>query len=102
MHTANLRGKPLCFLHSIKDNGNVKTRLNQLRAYDSRKGLEIAKTVLLQKIENENTLLKYLNLKPYEQNKRGPKPSEIAQIEAEKITHNLRLKLTHIEENFSL
>jgi CRISPR-associated endonuclease Cas1 len=33
---------------------------------------------------------------------RVPPPSEIAQIEAEKLTHNLRLKLTHIEENFSL
>jgi CRISPR-associated protein Cas1 len=95
-------GKPLCFLHSIKDNGNVKTRLNQLRAYDSRKGLEIAKSVLLQKIENENTLLKHLDLKPYEQNKRVPSPSEIAQIEAEKLTHNLRQKLTHIEENYSV
>jgi CRISPR-associated protein Cas1 len=95
-------GKPLFFLHSIKDNGNVKTRLNQLRAYDSRKGLEIAKSVLLQKIENENNLLKHLDLKPYEQNKRVPSPSEIASIEAEKLTHNLRQKLTHIEENFSL
>ena len=95
-------GKPLCFLHSIKDNGNVKTRLNQLRAYESKKGLEIAKSVLLQKIENENKLLKHLDLKPYEQNKRVPSPSEIARIEGEKLTQNLRLKLTHIEENFSL
>jgi CRISPR-associated protein Cas1 len=95
-------GKPLCFLHSIKDNGNVKTRLNQLKAYDSRKGLEIAKSVLLQKIENENNLLKHLDLKPYEQNKRVPSPSEIARIEAEKLTQNLRLKLTHIEENYSV
>lgn len=95
-------GKPLCFLHSIKDNGNVKTRLNQLRAYDSRKGLEIAKSVLLQKLENENNLLKHLDLKPYEQNKRVPSVSEIARIEAEKLTPNLRLKLTHIEENFSV
>ena len=94
-------GKPLCFLRSMKDNGNVKTRLNQLRAYDSRKGVQIAKSVLLSKIENENNLLKHLNLKPYEQNKRVPKPSEIASIEAEKLTPNLRLHLTHIEENFS-
>ena len=95
-------GKPLCFLHSIKDSGNVKTRLNQLRAYDSKKGLEIAKSVLIQKIGNENNLLKHLDLKPYEQNRRVPKPSEIARIEAEKLSTNLRLKLTHIEENFSV
>jgi CRISPR-associated endonuclease Cas1 len=31
-----------------------------------------------------------------------PTPSEIAHIEAEKVTANLRLKLTHIEENFSV
>jgi len=61
-------GKPLAFLHSIKDEGNVKTRLNQLRAYESPKSLEIAKAILTQKIENENNLLKHLNLKPYEQN----------------------------------
>jgi CRISPR-associated protein Cas1 len=95
-------GKPLAFLHSIKNQGNVKTRLNQLRIYDSKKGLEIAKTILLQKIQNENTLLKHLNLKPYEQNKRVPQPSEIAKIEGERITQNLRLKLTHIEEDYSL
>lgn len=95
-------GKPLCFLHSIKNEGKVKTRLNQLRAYDSRKGLEIAKAILIQKIENENDLLKHLDLRPYEQNRRVPKSSEIAQIEAEKLTQNLRLKLTHIEENFSV
>ncbi len=80
----------------------TRARANQLRAYDSKKGLEITKTVLLQKIENENNLLKHLDLKPYEQNRRVPSPSQIACIEAEKITHNLRLKLTHIEENYSV
>jgi CRISPR-associated protein Cas1 len=95
-------GKPLAFLHSIKNQGKVKTRLNQLRAYDSRKGLEIAKAILLQKIENENNLLKHLNLQPCELNKKVPQPSEIAKIEGERMTQNLRFKLTHIEEDYSL
>lgn len=30
-------GKPLAFLHSINDKANVRTRLNQLKAYESEK-----------------------------------------------------------------
>jgi CRISPR-associated protein Cas1 len=95
-------GKPLAFLHSIKNQGKVKTRLNQLRAYDSRKGLEIAKAILLQKIENENNLLKHLDLQPYELNKKVVLPSEIAKMEGERMTQYLRFKLNHIEEDYSL
>jgi CRISPR-associated protein Cas1 len=95
-------GKPLAYLHSIKDNGNVKTRLNQLKAHESKKGLEIAKTVLLHKVGNENSLLKHLNLKPYEENPRLPNLSDIAHIEAQKLNQIVRLRLNHIEENFSL
>ncbi|MBZ9572389.1 CRISPR-associated endonuclease Cas1 [Patescibacteria group bacterium] len=94
-------GKPLAVLHSIKDMANVKTRLNQFRAYESRKGLEIAKKVLIQKLKNENNLLKHYNLKSYEQNRKLPSLEEIRNVHGEKITQALRLKLHVIEENFS-
>ncbi len=77
-------GKPLAFLHSIKDKENVKTRLNQYKAYESQKGLEIAKNIILQKIENENALLKHLNLKTYRENPNLPKTEEIKKSKAKK------------------
>lgn len=94
-------GKPLAFLHSIRDKGNIKTRLNQLKAYESRKGLELAKSILIQKIENENNLLKHYNLKTHEFNQNLPEIEEIKNINAEKLTQNLRLRLNTLEERFS-
>jgi len=94
-------GKPLAFLHPITDKANVKTRINQLKAYESRKGLILAKTFLCQKIENENRLLKLLRLEPYESNPKLPKIEQIQKINAEKLTKNLRLKLQTVEERFS-
>lgn len=94
-------GKPLAFLHSISDKASVKTRLNQFRAYESIKGLELAKNILIQKIENENKLLKLYKLEPYESNPKLPKIEQIQKINAEKITQNIRLKLNTIEEQYS-
>ncbi|MEM3665191.1 MAG: CRISPR-associated endonuclease Cas1 [Candidatus Jordarchaeales archaeon] len=94
-------GKPLAFLHPINDKANVKTRINQLKAYESRKGVELAKAILTQKIENENKLLKHYNLKTYETNPKLPKIEQIQKINAERITQNLRLKLQTMEERFS-
>jgi len=94
-------GKPLAFLHSVNDKANVRTRLNQLKAYESGKGVELAKAILTQKIENENKLLNHYNLKPYESNPKLPKIEQIQKINAQKITQNLRLKLQTLEERFS-
>jgi len=94
-------GKPLAVLHSIKDMVNVKTRLNQFRAYESKKGLEIAKTILIQKIKNENNLLKHYNRKSYEQNPKLPNIEDIETVHGTKITQALRFKLHRLEEQFS-
>lgn len=94
-------GKPLAVLHSIMDMRNIKTRLNQFRAYESMKGLEIAKSVLIQKIKNENNLLKHYGLKSYDKNLKSPTLENIRNVHAEKITHSVRLKLNCVEENFS-
>lgn len=94
-------GKPLAVLHSIKHMTNVKTRLNQFRAYESVKGLEIAKSVLIQKIKNENNLLKHYGLKSYEKSLKKPNLQDIKNVHAERITQNVRTKLNAIEEHFS-
>lgn len=94
-------GKPLAVLHSIKHMTSVKTRLNQFRAYESAKGLEIAKSVLIQKIKNENNLLKHYGLKSYEKNLKKPNLQDIKNVHAERITQNVRTKLNAIEEHFS-
>jgi len=94
-------GKPLAVLHSIKDMTSIETRLNQFRAYESMKGLEIAKSVLIQKVKNENNLLKHYNLKSYDKNLRKPNLQDIKNVHAEKITQNVRTKLNTLEEHFS-
>lgn len=94
-------GKPLAVLHSIKDMTNVKTRLNQFRAYESTKGLKIAKRILIQKIENENNLLKHYGLKSYEKNLKLPNIEDIRNVHAEKVTQKIRLRLNALEEQFS-
>lgn len=94
-------GKPLGVLHSIKDMANVETRLNQFRAYESVKGLEIAKSVLIQKIRNENNLLKHYSVKSYAEHLKKPCLQDIKNVHAEKVTQGTRLKLNRIEEQFS-
>lgn len=94
-------GKPLGVLHSIKDMQNVKTRLNQFRAYESMKGLEIAKNVLIQKVKNENDLLKHLNLKSYAKHLKKPNLQDIKNVHGKRVTQNIRTRLNAIEEHFS-
>lgn len=94
-------GKPLAVLHSIKDMANVKTRLNQFRAYESMKGLKIAKQVLIQKVMNENRLLKHFGVKPYDKTAVWENVDRIKSIHTEKLTQNTRAKLNMLEERFS-
>jgi len=94
-------GKPLAFLNSMKDKANVEVRLNQFRAYESSKGLEIAKSILLKKIDNEEALLKHLGLKCYSECTKLPSIETIANLKAEKMTQQLRLKLQVAEEAFT-
>lgn len=60
-----------------------------------------AKTILLQKIENENNLLKHHNLKTYDEDSKLPSFTEIKNINAEKITQKIRLRLNNVEKRFS-
>jgi CRISPR-associated protein Cas1 len=51
------RGKPVAVMKSLDDDSHVKTRLCQYEAYNGEKGIEIAKQLVLGKIQGQNVLL---------------------------------------------
>ena len=52
------RGKPVSVMKSLDDDSHVKTRLCQYEAYNGDKGIEIAKQLVLGKIQGQNVLLR--------------------------------------------
>ena len=52
------RGRPVSILKSLDDDGHVKTRLCQYEAYNSEKGITIAKQFVISKLEGQNQVLK--------------------------------------------
>jgi len=51
------RGKPVAVMKGIDDDSHVKTRLCQYESYNGEKGIEIAKQLILGKIQGQNVLL---------------------------------------------
>jgi len=51
-------GKPVAILRSLDDDSHVKTRIAQYEALQNGKGIEIAKTIVLSKIEGQNLVLR--------------------------------------------
>jgi CRISPR-associated protein Cas1 len=51
------RGKPVAVMKSLDDDSHVKTRLCQYEAYNGEKGIEIAKQLVLGKLQGQNVLL---------------------------------------------
>ena len=45
------RGRPVALLKSLDDDASVRTRLCQYEAYNGEKGVEIAKQIVLAKIQ---------------------------------------------------
>jgi len=60
------RGRPVALLKSLDDDASVKTRLCQYEAYNGEKGIEIAKQIVLAKIQGQNLLLEKYDLKPHD------------------------------------
>jgi CRISPR-associated protein Cas1 len=60
------RGKPCAVLRDIDDDSHVWIRILQYKALESKKGLEIAQTVILKKIEGQQQILKKYNLRPFD------------------------------------
>jgi len=56
-------GNPVAVLRSLDDDSHVKTRLAQYEALHNGKGVTIAKTIVLSKIESQNMVLKEHGLK---------------------------------------
>jgi CRISPR-associated protein Cas1 len=86
------RGNPVAVLKSLSDDMHVETRISQYEALKSGKGIEIAKTLVLAKIEGQNQVLK----------KYGLKRLDFAYVERikalqEKDLGKMRRKLTQIE-----
>jgi CRISPR-associated protein Cas1 len=58
VHIFTRRGNPVAVLKSLEDDSHVQTRIAQYEALNNGKGLEIAKQVVLAKLEGYNQLLK--------------------------------------------
>jgi len=59
--TKNL--KPIAVLRSLDDDEHIKTRLAQYEAIKNGKGIQIAKQIILSKIESQNIILKKYSLR---------------------------------------
>ena len=57
------RGRPVAMLKSLDDDSHVKTRLCQYEAYNSPKGITIAKQFVISKLEGQNLVLKKYGLR---------------------------------------
>jgi CRISPR/Cas system-associated endonuclease Cas1 len=49
------KGNPVAVLRSLEDDSHVKTRICQYEALNNSKGLEIAKQIVLAKLEGQNS-----------------------------------------------
>jgi CRISPR-associated protein Cas1 len=57
------RGRPVAMLRSLDDDSHIKTRIAQFEAVKDRRGLEIAKKLVLCKIQGQNQVLKKYGLR---------------------------------------
>jgi CRISPR-associated protein Cas1 len=57
------RGRPVAMLKALDDDSHVKTRISQYEALKSEKGLEIAKKLVLAKIQGQNQVLRKYGLR---------------------------------------
>jgi CRISPR-associated protein Cas1 len=52
------RGNPVCYLKTLDDDSHVKTRIRQYESLKNGKGTEIARQIVLSKIEGQNCILR--------------------------------------------
>jgi CRISPR-associated protein Cas1 len=60
------RGRPVAMLKGLDDDSHVETRIAQYEAIKSEKGIQIAKQLILSKVEGRNLILKKYGLKTNE------------------------------------
>ena len=95
----NSSGKPIGTIKALNDNSHVKTRLTQFEAYNNRKGVEIAKQLVLGKIEAQSQLLRKHHLEGFETLNLLEK-EKISLIYAENLD-KIRNKLISIEGEYT-
>jgi len=59
------RGRPVAMLKSLDDDSHVKTRLCQYKAYNSQKGIQIAKQIVISKLKGQNLILRKHGLRSH-------------------------------------
>jgi CRISPR-associated protein Cas1 len=90
------KGKPVAMLRSLEDDSHVQTRIGQYEALKNGKGLEIAKQIVLGKLEGYNQVLKKHGLRALD--------TFSYQEQIKSINGNLnivRARLMNIEGHFS-
>lgn len=92
-------GRPVGTMIALDDNSHIQTRLCQYKAYDNRKGVEIAKALVLGKIEAQSQMLKKHKLEGFE-TVELLKREQIALIYAENV-NKVRHKLVSIEGKYT-
>ena len=89
------RGRPVAMLRSLDDDSHVQTRLCQYEAFKNGKCLEIAKQLVVGKIEGQNNVLKKYGLKTDTSIKLRLNALKTDDLKS------LRKQLLHIEGKFS-
>ena len=89
------RNRVVAILKNIEDDSHVETRINQYKALENKKGIEIAKQFVTSKIEGNNQVLKKYGLM-IEDTMRVK--SQIESIESDNL-EAVRRKLTAIESH---
>jgi CRISPR-associated protein Cas1 len=87
------RGNPVAYLKSLEDDSHVKTRVCQYEAMKNGKAIEIAKKIVLSRIEGQNQILKKYGLRQHDLIRAK---EAINKIESDKLT-TVRKKLLSIE-----
>ena len=90
------RGRPVAIMKSLDDDSHVKTRLCQYEAYNSEKGVVIAKQLVTSKLEGQNLVLKKYGLR----NHGFSFKEKIENLKAESLDR-IRSKLHGIEGRYS-
>jgi len=90
------RGRPVAMLKSLDDDSHVKTRLCQYEAYNSEKGITIAKQFVISKLEGQNQVLRKYGLRNHGFSFKG----KIETLEGESLD-KIRARLHGIEGRYS-
>jgi CRISPR-associated protein Cas1 len=87
------RGRPVAMLKGLDDDSHVETRIAQYEAIKSEKGIQIAKQLILSKVEGRNLILKKYGLKTYDVRE------QIEKLRSDSL-EDIRKKLISIEGRF--